>query len=69
MSASGFIDAAGIVGDLLGLIGFIQDNLPMAPPDMGASVRVKLGLSKGDSEEQMVSQHFGISAASRPKRF
>ncbi len=44
---SGLIDGVGLVSGVLGIVGFIQDNVPDKPPE-GAIVRVKLGLGDDD---------------------
>lgn len=48
------IDALGVVGTALTIVGFLQSNIPDAPPE-GATIRIKAGLS-GDDEAQIVSQ-------------
>lgn len=52
---SGTIDAIGLVGSVLGIVGFFENLVPAAPPDRGATVRVKLGLSDDDDGAQIVS--------------
>ncbi|KAK3180621.1 hypothetical protein K4F52_008087 [Lecanicillium sp. MT-2017a] len=50
---SGTIDAIGLVGSVLGIVGFFENLVPAAPPDRGATVRVKLGLSDDDDGAQI----------------
>ncbi|KAF2269751.1 hypothetical protein CC78DRAFT_528924 [Lojkania enalia] len=45
---SGFLDAIGHVGTILGIIGFAQSNLPNTSPN-GAVLRVKVGLEDNSS--------------------
>lgn len=52
---STLINAIGLFGTALGLVGFIQDNIPPPPEADGTTVRVKVGLSQGDDEAQLVS--------------
>jgi hypothetical protein len=53
MSAVAVVDAIGLVSGLLGVVGFIQDNLPEKPAE-GATVRIKAG-NPGDNNPGMVS--------------
>lgn len=42
------MDGIGLVSGVLGIVGFIQDNVPDDPPE-GANIRVKLGLGDDDN--------------------
>lgn len=52
--AATVVDGMGLVGSVLGIISFFQDNLP-DEPDEGAAIRIKAGLP-GDDDPSMVSQ-------------
>jgi hypothetical protein len=49
------IDGIGAISGVLGITGFFQDNIPDIESPDGATVRVKVGLSKDDEEAQLVS--------------
>jgi hypothetical protein len=49
-----FVDAIGLVGASLGIIGFMQANIPGDPPPQGAKIRVKAG-NPGDDNPGLVS--------------
>lgn len=49
----GVVDAIGVIGSALTIIGFLQSNIPDNPPK-GAKIRIKAGLS-GDDDPQAVS--------------
>ncbi|KAK0113923.1 hypothetical protein ONS96_014772 [Cadophora gregata f. sp. sojae] len=51
--AAALIDGIGLLSGGLGIIGFIQDNLPGGDLPEGATLRVKVGLEKGDDEGQL----------------
>ncbi|KAK7425868.1 hypothetical protein QQZ08_007582 [Neonectria magnoliae] len=40
--AAAVVDGLGLVGSVLGIVGFIQDNIPEKPAE-GASIRIKAG--------------------------
>jgi hypothetical protein len=42
----------GLVGDVLGIVGFAMDNMPPSSPN-GATMRVKAGLNDRDEEEKV----------------
>ena len=46
--AASLIDGVGLISGALGIVGFIQDNIPDKPPQ-GANIRVKLGLGDDDN--------------------
>ena len=52
---SSVVDAIGLLGSVLGIIGFIQHNIPGESPPEGALVRVKAG-NPGDDNPGLVSQ-------------
>lgn len=51
-----FIDAIGIVGTGLGIIGFLKANIAGDPPPEGAKIRVKAG-NPGDDNPGLVSSN------------
>lgn len=53
MSLKPVMDTIGVVSGVLGIVGFIQDNVPDKPAQ-GAAVRIKIG-NPGDNNPGMVS--------------
>jgi len=51
---AGLIDGIGLLSGGLGIIGFIQDNIPGPAIPEGPILRIKVGLEKGDDEGQLV---------------
>ncbi|PVH76724.1 hypothetical protein DL98DRAFT_640301 [Cadophora sp. DSE1049] len=51
--AAALIDGIGLISGGLGIIGFIQDNLPGGELPEGATLRVKVGLEKGDDDGEL----------------
>ena len=48
------IDAIGIVSGVLGIVGFLQDQIPEKPTVEGAAIRIKAG-SGGTDDQDSVS--------------
>ena len=49
-----FIDAIGLLGSGLGIISFLQKNIPGDAPAQGAKIRIKAG-NPGDNNPGLVS--------------
>jgi hypothetical protein len=49
------IEAIGLISGALGIIGFLQDNIPGKPEAQGAKVRVKVGLQRTEDDPNVVS--------------